>query len=365
MRASAPAARTGNELVSIDSYRLVKDPIGNFAMGKRKADQPNSPAQEGAGSEPVKLEQPSVEAAPPAETLAKIEAPELAPVEPSVAAAPAETIAPSAALPPPAPPVVAIDAPTLDASDSAPPIAPPAPIEPAMATPGEVAAPAASTTSSPWRWTKVPRVTPLAAGIAIAAVVGAMAGSVATAGLGGLWASPPTSTKTAEKTADARPLRDTIARLTSELAALKASIENSGRTANAQFSKLGDRLDRVEHAQTEPAAKLTKLAEAVDRIEHRTPAAANTSHDVTGSIAAPTPLAQPAATPARLAGPPILDGWFVRSVYNGAALIQARYGGVIEVEPGDSLPGLGRIENIHRQDGRWVVLTSKGMIVAR
>jgi hypothetical protein len=370
MRAAAFAARTGNELVSIDSYRLVKDPIGNFAMGKRKADQPSSPAQDAAGSEPVKLESPPVEAAPPVEGLAKIEAPDLAPVEPSVVAASAEAITPSPAIPPfvppaVAPPVVAIDGPTFDASNSAPPIALPEPIEPALATPVEAAAPAARAASSLWRWTKVPRVTPLAAGIAIAAVVGAMAGSATTAGLGGLWASPPGSAKTADKTADARPLRETIAHLNSELAALKASIENSGRTSNAQFSKLGDRLDRVEHAQAEPAAKLTKLTEAVDRIEHRAPAPANTSHDVTGSIAAPTPLAQPATVPARLAGPPVLDGWFVRSVYNGAALIQARYGGVIEVEPGDSLPGLGRIENIHRQDGRWVVVTSKGMIVAR
>jgi hypothetical protein len=61
----------------------------------------------------------------------------------------------------------------------------------------------------------------------------------------------------------------------------------------------------------------------------------------------------------------VLDGWIVRRVYNGAALIQGRFGGVIEVEPGDNLPGLGRIETIRRQDGRWVVLTSRGMIVAR
>jgi hypothetical protein len=226
----------------------------------------------------------------------------------------------------------------------------------------EPSEPSASATSTSWDWLKMPGVAPLAASLAVAAVVGAMAGSVATAGLGGLWASPPPSSKTA----DARPLRDTIARLNSELAALKASIENSGRTTTAQFSKLGDRLDHVEHAQAEPAAKLTKLAEAVDRIEHRTPASANTSHDVTGSIAAPPQLSQPAtAAPVRPIGPPIIDGWIVRSVYNGAALIQARYGGLIEVEPGDNLPGLGRIENIHRRDGRWVVVTSKGMIVAR
>jgi len=335
-------------------------------MAKRKADQPNSPPSDRAGSEPAKLEAQTAEAGPPAEQLAKIAAPDPAPAA-SSAAAPAE--APSATpLPPPAPFIV-IDAPNIEAASSAPPIAPPEPARPEMAAPSEAAAPAEPTFRP---WAKMPRVRSVAAGLAIAAVVGAMAGSAATAGLGGLWASPPPSAKTADKsadktadkTADVRPLRETIARLNTELAALKASIENSGRTANAQFSKLGDRLDRVEHAQAEPAAKLAKLAEAVDRMEHRAPASASTSHDVTGSIAAPLP--QPAtALPARPAGPPILDGWIVRSVYNGTALIQARYGGVIEVEPGDSLPGLGRIENIRRQDGRWVVVTSRGMIVAR
>jgi hypothetical protein len=37
---------------------------------------------------------------------------------------------------------------------------------------------------------------------------------------------------------------------------------------------------------------------------------------------------------------------------------------MVEVAPGDMLPGLGRIEAIRRQDGRWVVITSRGMIVS-
>jgi hypothetical protein len=37
---------------------------------------------------------------------------------------------------------------------------------------------------------------------------------------------------------------------------------------------------------------------------------------------------------------------------------------MVEVETGDVLPSLGRIEAIRRQDGRWVVITSKGMITS-
>ena len=39
--------------------------------------------------------------------------------------------------------------------------------------------------------------------------------------------------------------------------------------------------------------------------------------------------------------------------------------GIYEVYAGDFVPGLGRVDAIRRQDGRWVVVTSKGLIVAR
>jgi hypothetical protein len=59
-----------------------------------------------------------------------------------------------------------------------------------------------------------------------------------------------------------------------------------------------------------------------------------------------------------------VEGWVLRDVYRGAAMIQGR-GGIIEVVPGDHLPALGRIEALQRQDGRWVVVTSRGLIVSR
>jgi hypothetical protein len=59
-----------------------------------------------------------------------------------------------------------------------------------------------------------------------------------------------------------------------------------------------------------------------------------------------------------------VPGWSVRDVYRGVAMLQSRLGGMVEVEPGDVLPSLGRIESIRRQDGRWVVVTSRGMITS-
>jgi hypothetical protein len=213
------------------------------------------------------------------------------------------------------------------------------------------------------RWAGARRLTPLAAGIAIAAAVGAMAGSMATAGFGRMLAGDPPAR--AASTDDSRFLKDSIARINADVTALKTAVDTTGKSANSQLAKLGDRLDRFERAQVEPAAKLAKLAEAIDRIEHRASTSAITSsRDTTGSIATVAPPPQPQAEPIKAAGPPVLEGWVVRSVYNGAALIQGRFGAV-EVERGDTLPGLGRIENIRRQDGRWVVVTSKGVIMAR
>ena len=142
----------------------------------------------------------------------------------------------------------------------------------------------------------------------------------------------------------------------------------------SQFNKTSDRLDKVEKAQAEPAAKLAKLSEAVDKLRAaRRPRAAAAApaaaKEVTGSI--PQQQAAAAAAPrtcrsaqARSRRLPTVEGWILRDVANGGALIEGRRG-IYEVYAGDPIPGLGRVDAIRRQDGRWVVVTSKGLIVAR
>ncbi len=77
------------------------------------------------------------------------------------------------------------------------------------------------------------------------------------------------------------------------------------------------------------------------------------------------PAAQAAAPPKTEVGKlPTVEGWVLRDVGRGSALIESRQG-LYEVYAGDPVPGLGRIDAIRRQDGRWVVVTSRGLIVAR
>jgi hypothetical protein len=194
--------------------------------------------------------------------------------------------------------------------------------------------------------------------------------------------------------------KETIARIDSELASLK-------QLNQEQSNKVNDRLDKFEKAQAEPAAKLARLSQAIERLraapaafaampkETNDPAqppapvasaampketiapaqppvpapvaSTATPRETTASIQPPAAALKPKPRPepkpeaARL---PTLDGWVLRDITNDGAVIEGRQG-LFEVLAGDAMPGIGRVEAIKRQDGRWVVVTTKGLIVAR
>ncbi|QPF95344.1 hypothetical protein [Bradyrhizobium commune] len=216
------------------------------------------------------------------------------------------------------------------------------------------------------------RLSAMAAVVAIAACVGAISGALATAGMMHFAGPAPA------QVADTGALDASVARIDADLVALKANVEHTSKNGLSQFNRANDRLDKLEKAQAEPMAKLAKLSETVDKLRATPPAApapqaaaAVPAKETTGSIA-PTQVAIAAAAPAPVpAAPksevgrlPTVEGWVLRDVSNGGALIEGR-GGLYEVYAGDPVPGLGRIDAIRRQDGRWVVVTSKGLITAR
>ncbi len=181
----------------------------------------------------------------------------------------------------------------------------------------------------------------LAASLVLAAAFGAMAGVLGATGVARLASEPaPVQEPTG--------LQTSVAQLRSDIAALKASVDATGRNAGTQYSKLVERFDRVERMQS----VATKSDAALPK-------------ETTGSITPPAPAAAVAPLPPTSQPPATtVPGWAVRDVYRGVAMLQSRMGGMVEVEPGDVLPGLGRIESIRRQDGHWVVMTSKGMITS-
>ena len=217
------------------------------------------------------------------------------------------------------------------------------------------------------------RLSAMVAVAAMAASVGAISGALATAGMMHFAAPAPV------QVADTSALNADVARIDADLVALKANVEHASKTGISQFNRANDRLDKLEKAQAEPMAKLAKLSDTVDKLRATPPAApaqaaaAAPAKETTGSIApAPTQVATAAAAPApapaapktELGRLPTIDGWRLRDVANGGALIEGR-DGLYEVYAGDPIPGVGRVDAIRRQDGRWVVVTQKGLIVAR
>jgi hypothetical protein len=203
------------------------------------------------------------------------------------------------------------------------------------------------------------RISAIAAVVALAAAVGALSGVMTSGGLGHNGAGDVAGTKN-----DA--VEASLARIDAEILALKASVENTSRLDVSQFNKASDRLDKIEKAQAEPIAKLARLSEVVDKLRAAPTALPAPARDVTGSVSPPAAASAPQAVAPKteVARLPTLEGWVLRDVANGSALIQGRRR-IYEVYAGDPVPGLGRVDAIRRQDGRWVVVTTKGLIVAR
>ena len=235
------------------------------------------------------------------------------------------------------------------------------------------------------------RLVGMVAVVALATAAGAIGGALATAGL--THVADAAATASGNGTLDAA-----IARIDADIVALKAGLEQTSKIGMSQFNKTSDRLDKMEKAQTEPAAKLAKLSEAVEKLRAASAAPVVTAaapvapvaaaapaasiaapaapKDGTGMIttpagtaALPTPAASPAPAPSASPKPdvarlPKVEGWVLRDVAHGGALIEGR-NGLYEVYAGDPVPGLGRIDAIRKQDGHWVVVTSRGLVVAR
>ena len=221
----------------------------------------------------------------------------------------------------------------------------------AQAEPGEAA-------PVPARGTILPRslrLAMMAIPLAAAAAFGSFVGSLSATGLAQFWPRvAPSSPSVAASDAQA-PNAELAA-----VSALKTSVEGEARNANNQFAKLADRLDRIERAQAEPIAKLARVAEAVDRLEKERkgviPAAlAAAGPETTGTV----PNAPSAPAEAK-----ILANWILHGVRGNRALVENRHGDIFEITADSTLPGLGRVEGIKRQDGQWVVVTARGLITS-
>ncbi len=139
-----------------------------------------------------------------------------------------------------------------------------------------------------------------------------------------------------------RAVWSAVTQLQNDIAVIKSNTESAPRASSSNSSATSNNAN----------GQLSNLNERFDRIERRIDSL--TIKETTGSV--------PAASLPKAASNAPLAGWSVRDVYRNAALIQGTKLGMMEVSPGDNIPGLGRIHSIRQQDGRWVVITSRGII---
>jgi len=170
----------------------------------------------------------------------------------------------------------------------------------------------------------------LAASVAIAAAFGAVVGAATTGGFSG----PKAVDVSAEEN---KATQQSVTRLAREITGLKASLDAANKSANSQIAKISERLGRE-------------------------------GADATGSVA-PSQAVPPAVRSAPIAADllssrlRIVTDWSIREARDGFIYVQG-HGDVYQVVPGAPLPGLGPVEQIKRQDGRWLVVTPKGIIVS-
>ena len=164
------------------------------------------------------------------------------------------------------------------------------------------------------------------------------------------------------------------------LAQIASKIDRADHDPSAKLAEIATRLDRIEHepkATDATAPKVADLVSRLDRLEHQVSAPATTGSIPPGAAPPATSIVprSPAALKPQGNGPvadakpmqpraPTVDAWVVRDVYDGMALVEARGGGLREIEPGEFLPGAGQVRTIERRGRNWVVLTSRGVIEA-
>ncbi len=184
----------------------------------------------------------------------------------------------------------------------------------------------------------------LVASVALAATLGAIFGAATSGGF-----SRSTSVDAALE--ENKATQKSVATLTKEITALKASLETANKSAHSQIAKISERLNRdgtditgsLSPPQTIPSPPQTTSPQ---------------------QQAAPLPMPRPA--PSAEASTPrmsIVADWSIRETRDGYVYVQG-HGEVYQVVPGAPLPGLGPVEQIRRQDGRWLVVTPRGIIVS-
>lgn len=197
----------------------------------------------------------------------------------------------------------------------------------------------------------------VALAVAVSMVVCACTGVIAYLTMQPTAAKPVASAEIQSLRETVAQLRRQVAGISEHLDGLRSAVDLSSRANSDRFGRFAENLDRIERANSSATARIEKIAEVQAQAASQSMprlASIPPTVEVTGSVAPP----DKAKAPRR-----VVKGWSVRQGYEGIAILQGPPG-VVEVLLGQEVPGLGRIEEMKIENGRWVVLSSAGAIVS-
>ncbi len=163
----------------------------------------------------------------------------------------------------------------------------------------------------------------------------------------------------------ATALREASEAARGETKALAAGLgERIGRSEQAldkRLANLSETMTRGEREQTE------RISGMIAQLEKKSQAAATSvapKPEVKSEAKAEPRMPEPTQTGSLPDKPKTetLEGWALRDVYDGVAILEDRRRRLVEVGRGDAVPGIGRVEAIERRGRQWVVVTRLGII---
>src|SRR6185312_13557232 len=195
------------------------------------------------------------------------------------------------------------------------------------------------------------------AGLAAATIIAAVLGGAVTA----YFSAPRVDTAAV---AERHTMQMAIARLSREVGTLKSELTSASKSARAQTAQLAKLNESITEKLARESAAVTGSIFAPQTAAPKAEAQpASTAQPAPVQTAAPLPQPRPAAEIAASNEPAVVQGWSVVGARRG--LVYVRSGrDIFGVAPGARLPGVGLVEEVRRQDGEWIVVTRRGLILA-
>ncbi len=189
----------------------------------------------------------------------------------------------------------------------------------------------------------------LAASVTLAAALGAVLGAATRAG----FSAPPPPRADVAVLQEREAMQQSIAHLSKEVASMKTSLDAANKSAHRQVAKLSEKISE------------RFAAVAADVTGSIAPPQTVPPAFVPAQTATPVPVPRPAiaAIEPQPARPAVVADWTLRSARDGMAFVEG-HGEIYQAVLGAPLPGLGPVQTIKREDGRWMVVTPKGIIVS-